>query len=72
MAMPFAHPYQQWTVEICINIVRNFHVDAWKTRGHMRTYKSGKTVYIKETTHHRKAHNGDAQNVKMIVKSLKE
>lgn len=52
--------------------MRNFHVDAWKTRGHMRTYKSGKTVYIKETTHHRKAHNGDAQNVKMIVKSLKE
>ena len=40
-----------------MNIVRNFHVDAWKTRGHMRTYKSGKTVYIKETTHHRKAHN---------------
>lgn len=29
-------------------------------------------VYIKETTHHRKAHNDDAQNVKMIVKSLKE
>lgn len=46
--------------------MRNFHVDAWKTRGHMRTYKSGKTVYIKETTHHRKAHNGDAQNVKLF------
>lgn len=35
-------------------IIRTYRLPSWKTRGHIRHYKSGKTVYIKECTHHRK------------------
>ncbi len=34
--------------------LRNYKVSSWRTRGHMRTYKDGRQVYIKETTHRRK------------------
>lgn len=33
--------------------VRHYSVASWKVCGHIRTYKSGKTVYIKETVFHR-------------------
>lgn len=35
-------------------IIRTYRLPSWKTRGHVRHYKSGKTVYIKESIHHRK------------------
>lgn len=35
------------------NVV-HYKTAAWKTRGHVRTYKNGKTVYIRETVHRRK------------------
>ena len=35
--------------------IRNYRVPTWTARGHTRTYKSGKTVYIKPATCHRKA-----------------
>lgn len=34
--------------------VRHYKVAAWKTRSHVRTYKSGKQVFVKESVHHRK------------------
>lgn len=40
--------------------VRQYTVASWPTRGHMRTYKSGKTVWVKPTVHYRKALNGKA------------
>ena len=34
--------------------VRRYKLAAWNTRGHVRHYKTGKTVYIKPSVHHRK------------------
>lgn len=34
--------------------VRTYTLEAWKSRGHVRHYKSGKTVWVKESIHHRK------------------
>lgn len=34
--------------------VRHWHVEQWTVRGHVRHYKSGKTVYIQPTVKHRK------------------
>lgn len=42
---------------------RNYAVPAWTTRGHTRTYKSGKTVYIKPSVRHRKALAGKDASV---------
>lgn len=33
----------------------NYTKASWKSRGHIRTYKNGKRVYVKESVHHRKA-----------------
>ena len=35
-------------------VIRHYKVAVWNTRGHIRTYKSGKTVYVKPSVHHRK------------------
>ena len=35
--------------------IRTYTVSSWLTRGHTRHYKSGKTAYIKPSTHHRRA-----------------
>jgi len=35
-------------------IIRHYKVAVWNTRGHMRTYKNGKTVYVRPSVHHRK------------------
>lgn len=32
----------------------HYRLASWKTRGHLRTYKNGKTVYVKESVHKRK------------------
>lgn len=32
----------------------HYRLASWKTRGHLRTYKNGKTVYVRESTHKRK------------------
>lgn len=34
--------------------IRRYSLEAWKTRGHIRRYKNGKTVWVKESVHHRK------------------
>ena len=34
--------------------VRTYHIAAWKSRGHIRHYKDGRTVYVRESIHHRK------------------
>lgn len=38
--------------------VRHYKVAAWNTRGHTRTLKSGKVIYIRQSVHHRKNMNG--------------
>lgn len=35
-------------------LVRRYSLAAWNTRGHIRRYKNGKTVWIKPSVHHRK------------------
>lgn len=45
-----------------------YHVGAWKTRGHIRHYKNGKTVFIQETVHHRKKLSGNPAHAKLICK----
>ncbi len=50
---------------------RHYTVDKWQVRGHVRHYKSGKTVYIKPRVNKRKAmvpSNGEAANPKIVVK----
>lgn len=34
---------------------RNYRIPSWTARGHVRTYKSGKTVYVRPTVRHRKS-----------------
>lgn len=34
--------------------IANYRLTSWLTRGHMRHYKSGKTIYIKPSVHNRK------------------
>lgn len=38
--------------------VRHWHIASWPTRGHMRTLRSGKQVYVQPSIHHRKALEG--------------
>lgn len=35
--------------------IKNYKIPSWTSRGHTRTYKSGKTVYVRPSVHHRKA-----------------
>lgn len=42
--------------------IRHYSVAYWKTRGHIRTYKSGKNVYVKESIHHRKGFDKSEQS----------
>lgn len=42
--------------------IRRYSVEAWKTRGHIRHYKNGKTVYIRESVHHRKCLEGKGKS----------
>lgn len=45
-----------------------YHVDSWTKRGHIRHYKSGKTVYISEKVcHRRKAETTKPTNAKIII-----
>ena len=39
-------------------IIRKYTVESWKTRGHVRHYKTGKTAYIRPSVHHRKCLKG--------------
>lgn len=39
--------------------VRKYKVASWPTRGFIRTYKSGKQVYVRDSVHHRKCFNDD-------------
>ena len=34
--------------------IRTYHIAAWKSRGHIRHYKDGRTTYVRESIHHRK------------------
>lgn len=42
-------------VHTSVNTIRKYKCASWTVRGHLRTYKSGKQVYIKEKVH--KRHN---------------
>ncbi len=55
-------------------ILRKYTLEAWNTRGHVRRYKSGKTVWIKPSVHHRKCLEKGAMNIvpQMIIKVQKE
>lgn len=35
--------------------VIKYNIESWQTRGHLRHYKSGKTVWVQPSVHHRKA-----------------
>ena len=48
--------------------VIKYKVASWKRRGFIRHYKSGKTVYIKETTHHRHCLNDETQTPQSVIK----
>lgn len=37
------------------NVMANYKIPAWTTRGHLRTLKSGKKVFVRQSVHHRKA-----------------
>lgn len=41
--------------------IRTYHIEAWRTRGHVRHYKTGKTVYVRESVHHRKCLQGKGE-----------
>lgn len=41
--------------------IRKYKIEAWKTRGHIRRYKSGKTTWVKESVHHRKCLRTDEE-----------
>lgn len=49
--------------------VRHWHVEQWTVRGHVRHYKSGKTVYIQPTVKHRKQlqHHNDQKPIQNIL-----
>lgn len=47
--------------------VRHYKVAAWNTRGHTRTLKSGKVIYIRQSVHHRKNMNGAQGIAKTII-----
>ncbi len=44
--------------------IRKYHIEAWRSRGHIRRYKNGKTTYVRESIHHRKCL---ANNEKSII-----
>ncbi len=50
---------------------RYYRVESWTARGHVRKYKSGKTVYIRPTVHHRKALAGNKSGPPQSVVVLK-
>lgn len=43
--------------------IRTYTLEAWKSRGHVRHYKSGKTVWVKESIHHRKCLQTEEKSV---------
>ena len=43
--------------------IRKYHIEAWRSRGHIRHYKSGKTVYVRESIHHRKCLANDEKSI---------
>lgn len=45
------------------NTVRSYSMATWKRKGHLRVYKNGKTVYIKEQICHRKGLDGDGSGI---------
>ena len=45
------------------NTVRSYSMATWKRKGHLRVYKNGKTVYIKEQICHRKGLDGDGSRI---------
>lgn len=47
--------------------IRTWHTGAWSRRGHTRTYKSGKQVYIRPTTCHRKGFD-EAQAGQTVIR----
>lgn len=53
--------------------VVHYSTASWPTRGFVRTYKSGKQVYIKETIHHRKCmENAEENTVATVIRFRKE
>lgn len=48
--------------------VAQYRVASWQTRGHIRHYKNGKTVYVKPSVHHRKnMKNADGTRPQQII-----
>lgn len=52
--------------------IRHYSVAAWKTRGHLRHYKSGKTVWIKETVHKRKGFENNESAPQSVLQIKQE
>lgn len=48
--------------------VVKYNVASWNTRGHIRHYKSGKTIYVKPSVHHRKALRNNATPAPTTIK----
>lgn len=47
---------------------RNYKIPSWTARGHVRTYKSGKTVYVRPTVRHRKSlGSGNAKAPQSVI-----
>lgn len=43
--------------------IRKYHIEAWRSRGHIRRYKNGKTTYVRESIHHRKCLANDEKSI---------
>ena len=48
--------------------IRKYKVAAWNSRGHVRHYKSGKTVYVRPSVHHRKCFKENEELAQTILK----
>lgn len=51
--------------------VRNYRLESWERRGHVRHLKSGKQVYIRPSVYHRKSMNGKKTDVKQPATTIK-
>lgn len=52
--------------------IRHYSVAAWKTRGHLRHYKNGKTVWIKESVHKRKGFENNESAPQSVLQIKQE
>lgn len=48
---------------VSADTIRKYHLEAWKTRGHIRHYKDGRVTYVRESIHHRKCLQSDEKSI---------